>query len=125
MMHIPTDSNQTVVEIWFAGDHGDLGKQNKGRNLMEYPIAALLQHIKNALPEYPMNSDEFGWFTSYRVGSRPTTPSPVQRRQSCLMSLMGMSARTPGRYSKPGHKTNEFICSSVRCLEASNSGLVP
>jgi Uncharacterized alpha/beta hydrolase domain (DUF2235) len=127
MMHVPENSDQVLVQTWFVGNHGDLGKERESRSLMEYPVAALLQHVKIAVPGLVFNEEALKeWFPSYGTNSSEITPFTVIHRPSWLMALAGQSVRVVGNYAKDGYRTNEDICSSVcRFEHVIHQNLVP
>jgi hypothetical protein len=127
-MHIPQGSSRSLVQTWFVGSHSDLGRDIDGLGLIDYPLAAMLQQIQNAIPDFPFNhqalEDRFPEYSAdsspeddESTGSSPFVPNKIKHTNTGLIKLMGTSGRTPGHYLVPGYVTNETICPSVRMRE--------
>jgi hypothetical protein len=127
-MHVHEDSTRTLHQVFFFGSHGDLGTISADTcGLFIYPLASMLQHIKNAYPDFPFNEAKLrDAFPNYSADSRSSSPvvaADYKRTQSILWKLTGTSSRKPGSYGQYQYRTNESIDSSVGMMSA--GGLQP
>jgi hypothetical protein len=126
-MLVNEDSTRTLHQVFFVGSHGDLGTISADTcGLSIYPLASMLQHIKNAYPDFPFNEarlrEAFPKDPADSRSSSPINAAELKRTQSVLWKLTGTSSRKPGSYGKYeyGYRTNESIDSSVGMMSDSD-----
>jgi hypothetical protein len=124
-MKIPEDSSQELHQIYFYGSHSDMGGDIPGTGNVDYPIAACLQHLKNAIPNYSFNERalqrRFPSYNAHRNGrnSRRLTPHFLEHKRTDrgIVRLLGTAVRSIGSPPPRGFKYNEEVCLSVRMRE--------
>jgi hypothetical protein len=125
-MHIPSQSNRDVSQVWFSGSHHNLGiNKPGGTGLVNIALAWMISEMLAI-------GVRFQAAALQRHFPCWTNPSPADNYTATIHSTWtisfkatGYKARVPGSFGLAGLKTNEKIHRSVRLRRAMDPLVIP
>ncbi|CZR55737.1 uncharacterized protein PAC_05625 [Phialocephala subalpina] len=127
IIHLPVDSDCNLDQVWFAGSHHDLGKQDPSSGgLVDTPLSWMIAKLKGIGIEFndAKLQDRFPCYLNPAIyqsmgaagNTRDWATWRVHNTYKGFVKLMGYEPRRPGRYLYPTAKT----CLSARYKIAGN-----
>jgi len=131
-MHLPESSCNRLAQVWFPGNHGEIGWENENKGLSDAPLAwtvdQLHTHVGIQLDDAALQAR----FPAYRASPASHQPptwrtSRTHHTRSATLTVLGRKPRLPGTYVREGMLTNEnvHITARLRSQELPLENIVP
>ncbi|OTA58350.1 hypothetical protein K449DRAFT_436713 [Hypoxylon sp. EC38] len=120
LMHVPREEQTRLKQVYFLGNHSDVGMLSEAGSLCDIVLAAVLQQLLDIGVIFNQEKIPI-WFPHAgadrpfsEAGSHDWVHDPIHRSATGLWGLLGRHVRKPGQYLVEGTVVNETIHASVR-----------
>ncbi|KAI1476311.1 hypothetical protein F4774DRAFT_393092 [Daldinia eschscholtzii] len=119
-MHVPKDRQGCLKQVYFLGNHCDVGTLSDGGSLGDIILASILQQLHDAGIKFNCEKIAIQFPRSgtncplSEIKSHDWVHDPIQQSSTCLWRLFGKHTRRPGVLCKDDWVANESIHASVR-----------